>query len=144
MEKAVADFYQNILQQVLKVEMQKKEISLDIVVCREKKPRLKLINAFLYYDLKKHELLEHAAIVATRNQEKEILDDIEELYSHTGKKGDAITIIREEIQLVKQFIYLVENALKPRPDLNFVEKRMAQEVEKFVIEQARLYNSSTL
>jgi hypothetical protein len=86
--------------------------------------------------------LEHAAVVAAGNQESEILSDIGELYAHTGKSEDAITTVREEIQLVKQFIYLVENALKPHSTLNFLEKRMAQEVEKYVIEQARLYNSA--
>ena len=142
MENAVMTFYQSILQQVLKIEVLKKELSREILICRDKKSRLKLINSFLQYDLKKHELLEHAAVVAAGNEEMKILDDIRELYVHTGKNEDTITIIREEITLVRQFLYLIENAFKPHSTLNFLEKRMAQEVEKYVTEQAKIYNSS--
>lgn len=142
MTEAVKAFYQNILQQVLTLELDKKNLSTDILITRNKDHRLNLILNFLDCDLKKHELLEHAAVVAMSNGETSVLEHIEQLYAHINGDKETIDRIQEEVELVRRFIHLLTKLDKHPDTLSFFERRMVQEIVKYVMEQARMYNKS--
>jgi len=140
--EAVKAFYQNILQQVLNLELEKKNLSTDILITRNKDYRLSLILKFLNFDLKKHELLDHAAEVAMSNREDSILEHLAQLYAHTGGDNEVINRIRAEIEFIRRFISLMTKLDKHPESLSFFERRMVQEIVKYVMEQARMYNKS--
>lgn len=142
MTEAVKAFYQNILQQVLTLEVEKKNLSTEILITRNKDQRLQLILNFLNHDLKKHELLEHAAVVAMSNKEEAILEHLGKLYAHTGREVEAIDRIHEEIDFISGFINLLTKLDKHPEQISFFERRMVQEIVKYVMEQARMYNKS--
>lgn len=142
MTETVKAFYQNILQQVLTLELEKKNLSTDILITRDKDHRLSLILKFLNCDLKKHELLEHAAVVARSNGETSVLEHLGQLYAHVEGEEDAVGRIRAEIEFIRRFINLLNKVDKYPDTLSFFERRMVQEIIKYVVEQARLYNKS--
>ncbi|MGE5392004.1 MAG: hypothetical protein ACM3PE_13180 [Deltaproteobacteria bacterium] len=142
MTEALKAFYQNILQQVLTLELEKKSLSTDILVTRSKEQRFSLILRFLDCDLKKHELLEHAAVVAMQNSEDTILGHLGQLYAHTGSDEEVIDRIHSEIEFIRRFINLLTKLDKYPDTVTFFERRMVQEVVKYVMEQARMYNKS--
>jgi len=140
--EAVKAFYQNILQQVLTLELDKKNLSSNILITRNKDHRISLILHFLDCDLKKHELLEHAAVVAMSNRETSILEHLGQLYAHVGSDKGTIDRIQAEIEFVRRFINLLTKLDKHPDMLSFFERRMVQEIVKYVMEQARIYNKS--
>lgn len=142
MTEALKAFYQNILQQVLTLELEKKSLSTDILVTRSKEHRLSLIIKFLDCDLKKHELLEHAAVVGMRNEDDSILGHLGQLYSYAVSDEEVIVRIHSEIEFVSGFINLLTKSDKHPDAVSFFERRMIQEIEKYVMEQARMYNKS--
>lgn len=142
MTEGVKAFYQNILQQVLTLELDKKNLSTDILITRDKDHRLSLIMNFLKSDLKKHELLEHAAVVAMSNGETSVLAHLGQLYAHVEDEEDAVGRIRNEIEFISRFINLLNKVDKHPDTISFFERRMVQEIIKYVVEQARLYNKS--
>lgn len=120
------------------IEACKKELSFRILLCRDKKSRLDLICYFLSYDLSKHELLEYALIMALENNESSIVEQIEDLYAHVS--GDEIlTAIRREIKIISRFIQTFNRTLVAPKSRSFSERRIIQEVSKYVVEQARQY-----
>lgn len=142
MTETLKSFYQNILQQVLTLELEKKSLSTDMLVTRNKEHRLSMILKFLDYDLKKHELLEHAAVVGMRNRDDSILEHLGQLYSYTGSDEGIIARIHSEIELVSGFLNLLAKSDKHPEAVSFFERRMIQEIIKYVMEQARMYNKS--
>lgn len=142
MSEAVKTFYQSILQQVLALELDKKNLSTQILTTRNKDERYNLIHKFLTIDLKKHELFEHAAIVAMSNHEDAILEQLAMLYAHTGRDDEAIYRIRDEMEFVRGFVNLLDKLISHPELLSFFERRMVQEIGKYVMEQARMYNKS--
>lgn len=142
MTEVVNAFYQNILQQVLNLELDKKNLSTEMLITRNKDQRLDLVLKFLNCDLKKHELLEHAAVVAMANREDSILEHLARLYAHMGREDEAINRVHEEIEFVSRFINLLTKLDKHPENISFFERRMIQEIVKYVMEQARMYNKS--
>lgn len=139
MSQLVVTLYNNILEQVTQLEGSKRQISTDILLARDNRKRLSLIYNFLSYDLSKHELLEQAAVIALNNKEKLVLDHLERLYL---KEGDEETIIRirREISVTQKFMKIINRARDKNAALTFSERRMLQEITKYVVAQARLYN----
>ena len=122
------------------LESCKKDISADILLTRDRKTRLDLIYKFLSYDLDKHELLEHAGVLAVSNHEEAIIKDLQSLYSY--REGiELIDKIRDEISLIQKFINTIKKAIKYPDSRTFYERRIIQEISKYVVEQARLYNT---
>lgn len=133
-----AILYGDVLKQVDALERQKKEISREMLMYRDDRRRLKMIYAFLSYDLDKHELFEHAAVCALSNKEESVLRDLQDFYAHV--RGDGlIDRIRTEIRCTRHFIQLVEKGMDGDLVLNFTERRLLKELSKYVLEQARLY-----
>ncbi len=139
MSQLVVTLYNNILEQVMQLENTKKEISTELLLIREERKRLALIYNFLSYDLSKHELLEQAAVIALSNSEKQVLEHLNRLYA-TVEKVHTIDKIRHEISCTKRFMKVVSSAKDKKSALTFSERRMVQEIIKFVMAQARLYN----
>lgn len=142
MTETVKAFYQNILRQVLTLEADKQNLSTEILITRNKDQRLQLILKFLNCDLKKHELLEHAAMVAMSNKEDSILEHLAKLYAHTGREDETIDRIHDEVGFISGFIKLLTKQDKHPEQISFFERRMVQEIVKYVMEQARMYNKS--
>lgn len=133
----VTNIYINILDQVLAIELCKKEISKKILLLKPGKRRLNFIHSFLGYDLNKHELLEHAAVIALHNDEQDILERISQFYYYREEE-DLLSHIRKEIRLNSVLMETIKKQLNNH-NLTFVEKRMLKEITKYVLEQAREY-----
>ncbi|HZK43625.1 MAG TPA: hypothetical protein VFC73_04985 [Syntrophomonadaceae bacterium] len=130
--------YKNIFEQILTIETCKKDLSKKILLLKEGKRRTSYIYAFLSYDFNKHELLEHATIVALHNYEETILENIKKFYSHCTE-DEILTCIRKEIKTSKMLLDSVKKQMHNKSELSFTEKRMFDEVCKYVVEQAREY-----
>ncbi|MDD2620045.1 MAG: hypothetical protein PHC92_05205 [Syntrophomonadaceae bacterium] len=139
MTQMLKALYNDLLKQVSVLESCKKEISSEILITRKGKVRLPLIYTFLSYDLDKHELLEHATVLALSNFEENIIEDLQKLYSH-HEGEELIDKIRAEIKMIKKFMQTINKAIKYPDAISFYERRMIQEISKYVVEQARLYN----
>lgn len=133
-----AILYNDVLKQVDVLERQKKDLSRDLLLYKEGRRRMKLIYAFLSYDLDKHELFEHAAVCAICNNEEHVLYDLQDFYAHV-RGGDLMERIRTEIKCTRRFMNLVEKSMENEGGLNFTERRLLQEICKYILEQARLY-----
>ncbi len=138
---SVTALYKNILEQVLAIELCKKELSKKMLLLKDGKRKLSYIHSFLSYDLNKHELLEHAAVVAIHNREAEILEQIEKFYAYSSGE-DILASIRKEIKTSCSLMDIVKKQLNNPQGLTFVEKRMLSETNKYVLEQAREYMKS--
>lgn len=133
----ITNLYKNILEQVYSIELCKKELSKKMLLLKAGKRRLNYIHSFLSYDLSKHELLEHATIVAIHNGEDDILEEINRFYINREEE-DLLSHIRKEIRLNSVLMETVKKQLNNK-NLTFVEKRMIKEITKYVLEQAREY-----
>ncbi|HBK53174.1 hypothetical protein [Syntrophomonas wolfei] len=141
MNELLKTLYQDILQQIMVLESYKKELSIQILLTKDgSSRRLDLILRFLNYDLDKHELLEHAAVLAISNQENTILEDLQKFYAYTDG-NDLIEKIRAEIKFLQRFVNTIKKSIKLPNSRTFYERRMVQEISKYVVEQARQYNA---
>ncbi len=140
MNRMIVNLYRNILNEVIVIENHKKEISKEILLTRDEKKRLGLIYRFLGYDLKKHELLDRAAVAAINNNEEEVIGHLQKLYSQCKEEG-LVTEIRKEIKYTEKFLKTIDKAIKYPEFRTFFERRMTKEISKYVIEQARMYNT---
>ncbi|MBC7076580.1 MAG: hypothetical protein H5T98_11075 [Syntrophomonadaceae bacterium] len=141
MNKMVLNLYKNVLDQVMVIEAHKKEISRQILITRDDQKRLKLIHRFLTYDLNKHELFERATVVAINNKEENVIENIQRFYSHCEEGEELIEKIRGEIRYIKSFLKVIEKAIKYPGFMTFSERRMVQEIRKYVLEKVRIYNT---
>ena len=139
MSQLVVTLYNNILEQVMQLENSKKELSTEILLARDMKKRLAMVYTFLSYDLSKHELLEQAAVIALTNREKMVLEHLHRLY-FTTEDQETVDKIRNEIKSTQRFMKVVSRARDKKIDLDFSERRMLQEIDKYIVAQARLYN----
>lgn len=140
MNETIKTLYQDILQQVMVLESCKRELSIQILLCKSGSSRkMDLILRFLNYDFDKHILLEHAAVLAMSNQVEDILEDLQKFYTHNAGNS-VIEKIRTEIKLLQRFINTIKKSIKYPKTRTFYERRMVQEISKYVIEQARQYS----
>ncbi len=130
--------YSNIFEQVLAIELCKKELSKKMLLFKEAKQRQRYIYSFLNYDVNKHELLEHAALIAYQHNEKEVLDRISRFYADNPEEN-IIESIRQEMKLAKSLNFVVQKQINYPQRLSFVEKRKLSDINKYVLEQARAY-----
>lgn len=136
--KEVDTLYRNTIEQVLIIEKHKRDMAVQILMVRNER-RLKPVQEFLKYDLQKHLLLEQAAVVALNNHSNKIVKDLEKFYQYSSGE-DLLTKIRREISHIEKFIEIVERGRKHKNWLTFRERRVLQEINKYVVEQAREYN----
>jgi len=141
MNKMVLNLYKDVLDRVMVIEAHKKETSRQILITRDDQKRLKLIHRFLTYDLNKHELFERATVVAINNKEENVIENIQRFYSHCEEGEQLIEKIRGEIRYIKSFLKVIEKAIKYPGFMTFSERRMVQEIRKYVLEKVRIYNT---
>ncbi len=138
MSQEVAAIYTGILEQVVRLEKSKKELSKQILISKDKKKKLELVYNFLGFELNKHELFEQAAVIALNNREKFIISHLGCLYEPFGN-GELIDKIRQEIGYTKRYMQVTERAKSERESISFTERRMVQEISKYVLAQCRIY-----
>ncbi|MBO8159406.1 hypothetical protein [Thermosyntropha sp.] len=136
----VESFYKNILDKVLIIEKAKKDLSRQILLSKGGKKRLNFIRQFLQYEVDKHELFEHAAVVAINNKDAKVLKDISLLYM-VDDEEKVLSVIRSEIGINRRFMENVKKVISYPQFASFTERRLVKEIEKYVIEKAKLYNS---
>lgn len=135
----VESFYKNVLDKVLLLEKAKKDLSRQILLCREDKKRLNMVRQFLQYEVNRHELFEHAVVAAMNNKDDKVLKDITRFYGVDGE-NDLLTVIRSEIGITRRFISNLEKVIKYPKFASFSERRLAKEIEKYIMEKVRIYN----
>ncbi len=138
MSQEVAAIYSGILQQVVGLEKSKKELSKQILISKDNKKKIGLIYKFLDFELNKHELFEQAAVIALNNREKFVISHLGCLYEPFGN-GDLIDKIRKEIAYTRRFMQVTKKAQSERESISFAERRMVQEISKYVLAQCRIY-----
>lgn len=138
MSQEVHAIYSGILEQVMLLEKTKKELSKQILIHKNGTKRLDLIYRFLSCDLNKHELFEQAAVIAISNNETGVLNHVKRLYEPFGN-GNLIEKIRREIGYTRRFLEVTNRAKKDRDYITFTERRMVQEIHKYVLAQCRAY-----
>lgn len=135
---SVSGLYRGIIQQVLVIENCKKELASKILMIRGDR-RWQLIKEFLRYDLEKHLLLEQAAVIVINNGATAMIEDLEKLYQFSNGEN-LLGKIRREGSYIENFIKIIEQGIKHKNWLSFTERRVMQEIDKYVVEQAREYN----
>lgn len=135
----VGNFYKNVLDKVLLLEKAKKDLSRQILLCREDKKRLNFIRQFLQYELNRHELFEHAAVAAMNNRDEKVLKDIARFYG-IDDENEVLSAVRSEISINRKFITSLEKVMKYPRFASFSERRLVKEIEKYILEKARIYN----
>jgi dihydroorotate dehydrogenase len=78
------------------------------------------------------------AVIALSNGEDSIAQHIQALYEPFGD-GELIERIRKELGYTHRFIQVMDKAKNQPELLSFTERRMVQEISKYVLAQCRLY-----
>ncbi|MGI5920249.1 MAG: hypothetical protein ACOX6I_00680 [Syntrophomonadaceae bacterium] len=143
MQQTVLSIYKDIMEQVLIRENYKRDISRKILMLKKSSRRLILIYSFLGFDLDKHRLLEYAAIIALNNGNTVILPQLKRFYIHT-EEGDILDQIRKEILLVSKYMEILNKGIRRPENCSFIERRMVQEISKYVLALAKAYNQPPL
>lgn len=130
--------YRDIVEQVVVIEGCKKEISRDLLLLKDSEKRIKQVYNFLSYDLEKHRLLEYAAIMAVDEEDPQILRNLQKFYSYADG-DDIIEKISAEIVCILRYLEILQNEIKEKGSSDFVERRMIQEICKYVTAMAKLY-----
>ncbi len=134
----VKAFYRDILVQVLSIESRKKQVSQRLLLNKSERMRLRIIREFLSLDLDKHTLLQQAAVVGFQNQEFDVLDHLCKLYK-VEAYDELPERIREEVQRTERLLVPIINEIRYPKTGGFFERRLVQEVNKYVTLQAREY-----
>lgn len=131
--------FQSILHQVRCLEKFKQEISRQIINTSEPGLGLSFIYSFIYFDLQKHELLWQAACRARQNQDIDCWHILSQLYQHINTDAELTERIAGEIRLNRQFLKVINKTLVHPKQSSFNERRLVQEIRKYVTAQARIY-----
>lgn len=143
MSDMVKAFYRDILTQVFAIETRKKRASERLLLTKSQRQKLRIIKEFLILDIDKHNLFQQAAIVGFRNQAYDVLDHLLKLYA-VSEYDEITERIREEISRNEKLLIPVINEIKYPRTSGFFERRLLQEVSKYVICQAREYIKTNL
>lgn len=135
----VKTFYGGILTQVLALENSKKELAETILLLKNLKDKLPLIKEFLSLNIQKNLLFEQAAVAAMQNQASGVLEHLGRLYGGV-EEDQVIEVIREELERDQRLIETVKKRIKYPYSGTFLERRLLQEIDKYVVNQARQYN----
>jgi len=134
--------YREVLEKNKYIEQQKKQVSSKMLLVKNTEERINFITEFLNWELKRHEITEHIAVIALNNRKNHIITGLQQLYPGE-KNGDVLTVIRENIDYYQTIIGLMHKRRKFPLYLSFVERRMVKEITRYVLDQARLYNTGT-
>lgn len=138
MTTKIDSVYRSIVEQVVIIEGIKKEISRSLLLIKDSDKKIKQVYNFLSYDLEKHRLLEYAAMMASNEGAGQILRNLQKFYSYADG-DDLIDKINVEIVCILRYLEILRNEIKHKGSSDFVERRMIQEICKYVIAMARIY-----
>jgi len=134
----IDSIYRSIIEQVVIIEGIKKEISRALLLVKDSDKKIKQVYNFLSYDLEKHRLLEYAAVMATDEGEGQILRNLQKFYSYV-EGDDLIEKINLEIVCIMRYLEILRHEIKNKGSSDFVERRMIQEICKYVVAMAKIY-----
>lgn len=140
MTTTISSFYSGILQQVMLLERYRKDISRRLKLLKDKRQRQSMIYSFLSLDLEKHQLLEHAAMVAIRTNETDVIRHLQRLYIYNGDSANLVRVIQGETRITRNFMNIILMSIRDPGRMNFSERRLAQEIEKYVMARANGYS----
>jgi hypothetical protein len=123
---------------VVIIEGIKREISRALLLVKDSDKKIKQVYNFLSYDLEKHRLLEYAAVMATEEGEGQILRNLQKFYSYADG-DDLIEKINLEIVCIMRYLEILRHEIKNKGSSDFVERRMIQEICKYVVAMAKIY-----
>lgn len=138
MNTQIDSIYRSIIEQVVIIEGIKKEISRALLLVKDSDKKIKQVYNFLSYDLEKHRLLEYAAVMATEEGEGQILRNLQKFYSYV-EGDDLIEKINLEIVCIMRYLEILRHEIKNKGSSDFVERRMIQEICKYVVAMAKIY-----
>lgn len=138
MNTQIDSIYRSIIEQVVIIEGIKKEISRALLLVKDSDKKIKQVYNFLSYDLEKHRLLEYAAVMATEEGEGQILRNLQKFYSYADG-DDLIEKINLEIVCIMRYLEILRHEIKNKGSSDFVERRMIQEICKYVVAMAKIY-----
>lgn len=138
MNTQIDTIYRSIIEQVVIIEGIKKEISRTLLLVKDSDKKIKQVYNFLSYDLEKHRLLEYAAVMATDEGEGQILRNLQKFYSYADG-DDLIEKINLEIVCIMRYLEILRHEIKNKGSSDFVERRMIQEICKYVVAMAKIY-----
>lgn len=138
MNTQIDTIYRSIIEQVVIIEGIKKEISRALLLVKDSDKKIKQVYNFLSYDLEKHRLLEYAAVMATEEGEGQILRNLQKFYSYVDG-DDLIEKINLEIVCIMRYLEILRHEIKNKGSSDFVERRMIQEICKYVVAMAKIY-----
>ncbi|HCF72059.1 MAG TPA: hypothetical protein DER33_10835 [Syntrophomonas sp.] len=138
MNTQIDSIYRSIIEQVVIIEGIKKEISRALLLVKDSDKKIKQVYNFLSYDLEKHRLLEYAAVMATDEGEGQILRNLQKFYSYV-EGDDLIEKINLEIVCIMRYLEILRHEIKNKGSSDFVERRMIQEICKYVVAMAKIY-----
>lgn len=142
-EDLINAFYSDILNQVLDAEAKKKAAAERILIIKTDQDRWPHIRDFLTCDLNKHRLLEQAAVAAMQNKADRILQHIRKLYEECDE-DEVVDIIRKEMERDQKMLDSVAKEIKYPKSTTFFERRLLQEIRKYVVLQSREYLKADL
>jgi len=134
----IDSIYRSIIEQVVIIEGIKREISRALLLVKDSDKKIKQVYNFLSYDLEKHRLLEYAAVMATEEGEGQILRNLQKFYSYADG-DDLIEKINLEIVCIMRYLEILRHEIKNKGSSDFVERRMIQEICKYVVAMAKIY-----
>lgn len=138
MTETMISIYRGIVEQVVVLEACKKEISRSLLMVKDREKKIKQVYNFLSYDLEKHRLLEYAAVMAQNNGETTILRNLKKFYSYVDGE-DLLDKINAEIISVSKYLEVLQKEIKNKGSSEFIERRMIQEITKYVMALAKMY-----
>ncbi|HBQ87004.1 MAG TPA: hypothetical protein DD811_11095 [Syntrophomonas sp.] len=138
MNTQIDSIYRSIIEQVVIIEGIKREISRALLLVKDSDKKIKQVYNFLSYDLEKHRLLEYAAVMATEEGEGQILRNLQKFYSYADG-DDLIEKINLEIVCIMRYLEILRHEIKNKGSSDFVERRMIQEICKYVVAMAKIY-----
>lgn len=136
-------FYQNILLQVLNLEREKKKVAEALLLVKGEQEKIPYVRDLLRLDLAKHRLMEQALSVAAQNKSDEVMEHILKMYPEAACDNISC-IIRGSIERDESLLKPLEKAIKHPDFITFFERRILREIEKFAMEEARVYNRADL
>lgn len=132
------NFYTDILQQVLLVERCRHELNQRLLVSKNRAQRRQLMLSFLCLDLEKHQLFAHAAQVAVQAGDGNVIRRLQNFYRHAARFDNIVMTIQDEIKNTRIFINIIQRSLHSWAEMSFAEKRLTQEIEKYIMARAQL------
>lgn len=136
MYTSLSPFIDQLIEDVLQLEKIRRELGRQILFTRNRQERQKLIYTFLSYELDKHEIMADIALITISENKSMILAQLECYYQHIQGE-DLLEKIDGEIKQIRSYLQLIHRSIHAVSSLSFAERRILQELNKYILVQAR-------